>query len=415
MRTNSMRALTLAFAIVSPLTVAASAQAPGGRAPAATAAPRQSGTIKAVTPRDFVLTSAGGQDFAVTVPATAKILLVPPGAHDLSTAQPGAIGDIAAGDRAIVNGTAGDAGAMLTATRVIVMKSTAIAASHAADEAAWARGIGGIVKSVDPATGVVTVSSGMRTLTVDTSANTIVRRYSGNSVRFEDAVKSTVAEIRPGDQIRARGQRSADGTTVVADEIVTGSFSNFSGVLSAVDPAAGTITLKDLASKRTVTVAVTPNTNVRKLPPNVGQMMAGRGQGGAAGAGAGAGAGGGQGAERAAGGPPQQGAAAGAQGAGRAGGGYGRPGGAGADLSRMMNRLPTATLADLKPGDAVMIVASNGAQTGAPTAITLLSGVEQILAAHPSGETTISPWSLGSEPGEGDAGGGGGPGGGGAR
>lgn len=404
MRTNSVQALTLALAILSPAGLAATAQAPAGAAPSATAAPRQSGTVKAVTPKDFVLTSAGGQDFAVTVPATAKILLVPPGSRDLSTAQPGTIGDIAAGDRAIVNGTAGDAGPMLTATRVIVMKSSAIAASHAADEAAWARGMGGIVKSVDPATGVVTVSSGMRTLTINTSPNTVVRRYAGNSVRFEDAVKSTLAEIRPGDQVRARGQRSADGSTLVADEVVTGSFSNFSGVLSGVDPSAGTITLKDLATKHTVTVAVTPSTNVRKLPPNVGQMMASRGQGGDTG---------GQSAGHAAApaGAPQQGAGAAGGGAGRPGGGYPHAGGAGADLSRMMNRLPTETLADLKPGDAVMIVASNGGQTGAPTAITLLSGVEQILAAHPSGETTLSPWSLGSEPGEGEAGGGG-PGGG---
>jgi hypothetical protein len=66
------------------------------------------------------------------------------------------------------------------------------------------------------------------------------------------------------------------------------------------------------------------------------------------------------------------------------------------DLSRMLARLPTETPADLKQGDAVMIVASNNGAAGRPTAITLLSGVEQILAASPSGETTLSPWSLGN-------------------
>lgn len=77
----------------------------------------------------------------------------------------------------------------------------------------------------------------------------------------------------------------------------------------------------------------------------------------------------------------------------------------------MMNRLPTETLGELKPGDAVMIVASDG-QGGRPTAVTLLSGVEQILAAHPSGETTLSPWSLGGEGSEGGDVSGGGEGGG---
>ena len=75
-----------------------------------------------------------------------------------------------------------------------------------------------------------------------------------------------------------------------------------------------------------------------------------------------------------------------------------------------MNRLPTETVGGLKQGDAVMVVASNNAQTGRPTAITLLVGVEQILAAHPSGETQLSPWSLGSGGGgEGGEGGGAGP------
>ncbi len=75
----------------------------------------------------------------------------------------------------------------------------------------------------------------------------------------------------------------------------------------------------------------------------------------------------------------------------------------------MMNRMPTETLAGLKPGDAVMIVAANNPQTNQPAAISLLVGVEQILAAHPSGETTLSPWSLGGAGAEGGAAGDSGP------
>jgi hypothetical protein len=57
----------------------------------------------------------------------------------------------------------------------------------------------------------------------------------------------------------------------------------------------------------------------------------------------------------------------------------------------MMERLPTGTLADLKTGDAVMIVAfqpSPGSNT--VTAITLLSGVEPILTANPNGGMDLS-------------------------
>ncbi len=397
------RAALLGVALLAPALFVA-AQTP---APAANAVPHGSGTVKSVEANAFVLTTASGQDVSVTVPSGAAVLLVQPGSRDLKSAQPGTVADIAAGDRTIVNGTAGDTASALNASRVIVMKSSAIAATRASDQAAWAQGVGGIVRAVDPATGTITLASGLRTLTIDTAATTSVKRYAGGSVRFEDAVPSTLAAIRPGDQIRVRGAKNADGTVVTADAIVAGSFSNFSGLLTAVDTAANTVTLKDLATKRTVTVAVPPSSNVRRMP-------AGAAAGAAARTGTGPAAGGGQ-AAAAAGTPAASpsgtpnGAANGASsGTGARPGGYARGAGAGADLSRMVNRLPPETLSSLKPGDAVMIVASNSAG-GEPTAITLLAGVESILAAHPSGETTLSPWNIGGGEGAGEGGGEGSP------
>jgi hypothetical protein len=74
----------------------------------------------------------------------------------------------------------------------------------------------------------------------------------------------------------------------------------------------------------------------------------------------------------------------------------GRPGGAGADLSQMIARLPTSTLADLKNGDAVMVVASEPSPGSTTvTAVTLLSGVEPILTANPNGGMNLSAWSMG--------------------
>lgn len=69
-------------------------------------------------------------------------------------------------------------------------------------------------------------------------------------------------------------------------------------------------------------------------------------------------------------------------------------------LSRMLSRLPTETLAGLKEGDAVMIVATMpGPGQPAAQAVTLLTGVEPILRASPKGQAmTLSPWSLGGSP-----------------
>lgn len=357
-----------------------------GCAPAllAQAPPRQSGTVKSASSDGFVLTTTAGQDVTVNVPAAAKVMIVPPGAKDLTSATSGSAADVQVGDHALVTGSAGDTGATLTAARVILMKSSALAQTHAEEEAAWAKGGGGIVKSVDPGTGTIVISSGLHNVTVTTTPATIVKRYSGSSVRFEDAVKSTIAAIQPGDQLRVRGTRSADNSSIAADAIVTGSFKNYSGLLTAVDATAGTVTLKDLTTKKVVTVAVTPNSDVRRIPQMAAQMIATRMRGGANGGANGAGrgaAGAGQRPATAAG--DQEQAASGARRAGM-------------DLSQMLSRLPTETIAGLKPGDAVMIVATSPpGPTEQSSAVTLLTGVEPILTAAPGGEgMTLAPWSM---------------------
>jgi len=253
------------------------------------------------------------------------------------------------------------------------------------------------VKSVDAATGTIVIASGLKTVTVMVTPQTIVRRYAGGSVRFADAKVSTIAQIQKGDQLRVRGTKSADGSTITADELVSGMFRNYSGLISAIDASAGTVTLKDLTTKKAVTVAVGANSDVRRIPPMLAERVAARMKGTGAGA-AGAPAG-----------------AQGVPGAQGAPGGHGAPGedgaqrerSAGSDLSQMLSRLPTETLAGLKVGDAVMIVATSpSSDTETPMAVTLLAGVDAILRASPSGQTmTLSPWSLGG--GEGGEGGGG--------
>ena len=368
------------------------------QAPTAAPAPaaRQLGTVTAVAGNSLTLKTDAGQEVVVSVPDGARILQLAPGSTDLKTAQTIALKDIAAGDRVLVTGKAGDAAASFAAARVILMKSSDIAQKHETEQADWQkRGTGGIVSAVDAGTGTLTVTVGAKKVAVTTSGKTQFRRYAGDSVKFEDAKPGTLAQIQPGDQLRVLGTKSDDGSSIQAEAVVSGSFKNLAGLIATIDAAKGTLTLKDLTTKKTVTVTVTPNSNVRMLPLQAAAMFAARAKG------AGAGASGG--------GSPQ------GSGAGQGDGpGGGRPGGAGrsagGDLSQLVSRLPNKTIADLKVGDAVMIVASQPDPGSATvTAVTLLSGVEPILAATPSGgpAMTLSPWSLGGE-GAPEGGGGGG-------
>jgi hypothetical protein len=347
----------------------------------AQAAPHASGTVKAATGTGLTLTSAAGQDYTVTISGDTKVLVVAPGTAP-KDATPGTAADVATGDKAIVIGTAGDAGTGLKATKVYLMKSAAIAQSHAASEAAWAQGLGGIVKSVDVTGNKVVLSSGMKTITVVTTPSTIVRHYAGDSVNFADAKTAQLADVKPGDQLRVRGTKAMDGLTITADEMVAGTFHNFSGLITAVDASAGTVSLKDLATKKMVTVTITPNSNVKRISTPMATMIAARMK-----APAGAPAGGG------------------APGAGGAEGGQRARGGA-ADLSQMLGRLPAETVAGLKTGEAVMIVASAGTDGAKNSVVTLVVGVEPLLTASPSGEMTLSPWSIGGGMEGGEGGGG---------
>lgn len=363
---------------------------------------KQIGTIKAISGNAITLTPESGADVPVTVEDSARILRLNPGDKDLKNATAIQLQDLKVGDKIRVRGHA--AGQGIDALEVLVITSSAVDAVRERISQDWQkRGIGGLVSSVDPANRTVTISvtglSGKKEVTVKTAKNAVIRRYAPDSIKFDDAKPSTLAEIHAGDQLRARGERSADGSEVTAEEIVTGSFRNVAGTVNSVDASAGTINVQDLLSKKPMVVKITSESQLHKLPPEMAQMIAARlkmasGMPGSGGAGAEKAGNGAQ--PEAAPSPRAAGAAAGGGGMGggmRQGGGH--------DFQQMLSRMPAVTLADLHKGDAVLIVATEGSAAGS-TAITLLSGVEPILQAAPSQAMMLTPWSLSGAPG-GDA------------
>jgi co-chaperonin GroES (HSP10) len=352
----------------------------------APAAARQIGTVKEVSPNKLTITTAAGLSISVNVVDGARVLQLTPGSTDLKSAQAIALGDIEVGDRVLVNGHQ-DAPDAFTASRVILMKSSDIAQKHAAEQEDWRkRGTGGLVSAVDSASGTITITARGSKISVQTSPSTVYRRYAGGSVKYEDATPSSLAQIQVGDQLRVRGDKSGDGNAIRAEEIVSGSFTNLAGTIVSVDAAGETLTLKDLSSKRTYALKVTASSSVRALPPEAAARFAARARGDQAPAPPGV-----KPADAVAVVDPRRDPA-------RAAGDRPGGGGAGSDLSQLLNRLPQENLAALHPGDALMVVASPS-QPGSDslTAVTVLSGVEPILAATPKGTAamTLSPWNVG--------------------
>jgi len=354
---------------------------------------RAVGSIKAITDNGITLASDSGEEIKVTLQDSARILRVAPGEKDLKNATPVQKQDLQVGDRILVRGKAGADTHSISAAAVIVMKQADVAGKRQQEREDWQkRGLGGLVTAVDASSATITISmmsfSGNKSVAIHTTKDTVLRRYAPNSVKFDEAKVAPLDQIKVGDQLRARGTKNADATELAAEEVVSGSFRNLAGQITAVDPAANTLTLKDALSKQTVVVRVTGDAQLRKLPPEFAQRIAMRLKGGMAAGipGAGAAVGGG---DR----PRGQGAG---QFPSAGGGGMGGRGGGPPDIQQILNRMPPASLTDLQKGDVVMIVSTEGDGAGAVTAITLLAGVEAILTAAPNASQAmmLSPWSL---------------------
>lgn len=365
-------------------------------AAAAKARVKAVGTIKSITGNTIAVTTDTGTEVSVILQASTRLVRSVPGQTDLKSATPIQVQDLQVGDRFLASGTAADDGKSVMATTAIVMKKTDIAEKQQQDREAWQKqGVGGVVKATDAGAQTIKISTGTlaaKEVEIQVSKTTIIRRYAPNSVKFDDAKPSTFDQIKAGDQLRARGTRSADGNQLAADEIVSGTFRNIAGTVVAADQGNSSVTVMDLVTKRPVTLKITGDSQLHKLPPMMAQRIAMRLKGVPTGGGAGV--------SGAAGAPKPANADAPSN-----GNGPGQRAGGAPDFQQMLSRMPAVTLAELKKGDALMIVATEGSADSPSTAIILLGGVEPILTAAPTQAGTIlSPWNLSASGGGGATG-----------
>ncbi|HEU4835678.1 MAG TPA: hypothetical protein VFS90_14715, partial [Pyrinomonadaceae bacterium] len=205
------------------------------------------------------------------------------------------------------------------------------------------RGISGTISAINAETKEITVDArtaeGPKPIVVATSADTKFRRYAPDSVRFDDAKSGTFADLKTGDQLRALGTKNADGTRFTPEEIVSGSFQTISGTITEVDAEKKEIKIKDLQSQQPVTIALSKDSTMRKLTPEMVAALSA---------------------------PPAD-----------------KPDAAkpkaSSDLQEMFDQLPTFALQDLKPGDSILISSTKGADPARVTAIAVVTGVGPLL------------------------------------
>jgi hypothetical protein len=366
---------TRGFALLGVLTLAAFllAAAPGARAQVM----RYLGSITAINGDTLTVKTDAGDVHQVQVPATASLKRVAPGQTDLTKAEPLEFGSLAVGDRVLVTLDPNVTGSLSQAARIIAIKQADVAKKQEAENAAWNQGVHGLVKSVDATTGVIVVTTRMgsitKDVTVNTTAATVLERYAPGSVVFDQAQPAPITAIHTGDQLSARGTKTTDGTAIAADGVISGTFRSIPGTVISTDTTASTVTVKDLSTKKPVTVRIAADLELRRLDDNVATRIAAGLKGNAAGG---------------------RGAYGGGQRTFSQGGGAG-PGRM--DLETILDHAPQIQLGALRKNDAVMIVATEDAS--GLSAVKLLAGVEPLLEA-PEAADLLSSWSLSSGEGE---------------
>ena len=306
-----------------------------------------------------------------------------PGGKTLSTATDITLADVGQGDRVWARWRPGMDQKTVPAAQLVVMSKGDLAKKQEEERAEWRRrGVSGIVASLNPAAKEITVSNrslmgGAQAVIIPVTDKVMMRRYPPDSIpKYSEAKASSFEEVKVGDQLRALGDKSADGTHLAAEEIVFGTFRIAGGTVTAIDAAANQIKINDLQTKKPLTITLKAESVIRRLPEGFG-MFGGGGMGA-----------GGRGNPQAA----PQGAAAqgqrppaagpGAQGAGAAPSGQGagpRMGGGGGNMADMLERLPTITINDLKVGDTIILSSLPGSDPTQLTAISVVSGIEPLL------------------------------------
>nr|QEO73772.1 hypothetical protein [uncultured bacterium] len=297
--------------------------------------------------RKLVLKTAKGESVSVVSDAKTICRRVPVGEKTLDNAVVIGFEEIKPGDQLLARGAASASQTFEARTLVVISKDD-VEQKRARDRAEWEqRGIEGVVTAVDPATKQATVlassAEGPKPLVLVFAGDVKLRRFSPDSIKYADALPSSFDQLKVGDRVHAKGERSADGTRFTPEEVVYATFRISGGRITAIDVATGEIKISDIPTKKSLSVFIGTDSVVRRLSPELVKQLqstAGKATTGSA---------------------------------------------VGEDLQRQIEAMSTLRITDLKPGDAIIV--SSTADKSAPRvkAIMLATGVESYIRLFEGG------------------------------
>ncbi|MGA8670664.1 MAG: hypothetical protein WB679_12345 [Terracidiphilus sp.] len=230
------------------------------------------GTVVSLEADGVTIRTDSGEVLRVQVSATTRIEQIVPGQTDVGNVQALPASDLSIGDRLLVTVVEQQsADSVRRASRIVVMKRQDVVKEQQREGDDWrTRGVGGLVSSVDGQNGLIVLTTwrgGKRaTFTVHITASTILKRYIPGSVRFIDAIPVELDKVCVGDQVIARGAVDTTNSTLEAEEVISGAFINVEATVVSVDLPNSRLVVKELGTKTQLTISITPDTQLRRLP-----------------------------------------------------------------------------------------------------------------------------------------------------
>lgn len=303
--------------------------------------------------RQVVVTTNAGNQVTVTLSDTTEFMRIPPGEKTKDKFIKIASTDFAVGDMVFARGRMAQDQKSLPAREFYVMSKGDIALKRDREREEWkARGISGTVNAVNAEKKEITIEArtaeGPKPIIVAVTNNTTLKRYAQDSVRFSDAKASSFEELKAGDQLRALGTKSPDGSRFTPDEVVSGAFQTIGGSITEINADKKELKLNDVQSHQLVTVVIGKDSSMRRITTELLTALT----------------------------PPKPGADA-SQPAPKSS----------ADLQEMFDQLPALTIQELKVGDSILVSSSKGADPARVTAIAVVNGVGPLLQISQGGRS----------------------------
>jgi hypothetical protein len=312
--------------------------------------------------------SDSGDVTSILVNGETTILSVPPGEQSLEKAPRISLSELNPGDRLYARYGPGADSQAAPARQLVVMSAAHIKKRQNEEKDAWQkRGISGVVISLNPKTTEITIVSpqrdGIKQIIVSASKVKRFRRYALESIKFSDARPSSFAELRPGDQLGALGEKNADGTALAAEEIISGGFRTVGGTVTSVSGDTGEVKIKLFGTGQPLTLVAGKNSVIRRIPAKVATLIA------------------------------QRAVSINAKKADTE------------DSQEIIERLPTIPVSELKAGDVILTASAMGNDPTRLKAINVLAGIDGIINAlqRAGALNSAQPLSTGLPPGVLDA------------